>query len=289
MTRTTIADDLRASRDDFRQLVDQATTAELRVRSNGTKWTDGQLLFHMLLGHLIVRTLLWLVPRLRSPAACLLPHVRRSTQQGQPAIPRHQLSRLARRRQTPRPQRHGTPHGPRHRQPAPHPRTHHRRPTRPRDALPRRLGPLLPSVHDRRRRTWLHHPALSTPPKATHTLHRRASCDRSRTTPHSPPSRRPDRGGFARRRPTSRALRVATRWPPATLDPGHRRARGLAIGSVALPAHRRCARPRLSPCPPARIAPTANPTGARNLPAETPNPAPQPGSRCCRPRGKCRR
>jgi hypothetical protein len=50
----------------------------------------------------------------------------------------------------------------------------------------------------------------------------------------SPPSRRNDRRGFARRRPAARALRVARRWPPATLAPGHRRARGLTIGSVAL-------------------------------------------------------
>ncbi len=51
----------------------------------------------------------------------------------------------------------------------------------------------------------------------------------------SPPSRRPDGRGFARRSPAARALRVATRWPPATLAPGHRRATGLVIGSAALP------------------------------------------------------
>ena len=33
-------------------------------------------------------------------------------------------------------------------------------------------------------------------------------------------SLRPDLERFARRRPASRALSVATRWPPATLDPG---------------------------------------------------------------------
>ncbi len=51
---------------------------------------------------------------------------------------------------------------------------------------------------------------------------------------HSPATHRPDRQRSARRHPASRALRVAARWPPATLDPGHRRARGLGIGSAAL-------------------------------------------------------
>jgi hypothetical protein len=51
---------------------------------------------------------------------------------------------------------------------------------------------------------------------------------------HSPLSRRPDPGACARRRPASRAQSVAPRWPPATLDPGHRRAPGLVIGSEAL-------------------------------------------------------
>jgi len=50
----------------------------------------------------------------------------------------------------------------------------------------------------------------------------------------SPSIRRPDPEGFARHRPASRARSVAARWPPATLDPGHRRTRRLAIGSVAL-------------------------------------------------------
>ena len=61
MTPAAIADEIRAARDDFHRLVDGATTAELRRRSNGTKWTNDQLLFHMLFGYLIVRTLLWLV------------------------------------------------------------------------------------------------------------------------------------------------------------------------------------------------------------------------------------
>ncbi len=61
MTPADIIDELQAARQDFHRLVDDATTAELRGPSNGTKWTNDQLLFHMLFGYLIVRTLLWLV------------------------------------------------------------------------------------------------------------------------------------------------------------------------------------------------------------------------------------
>jgi hypothetical protein len=49
------------ARIDFRDLVGQATPADLRRRSNGTRWTNRQLLFHMLFGYLIVRTLMPLV------------------------------------------------------------------------------------------------------------------------------------------------------------------------------------------------------------------------------------
>jgi hypothetical protein len=46
---------------DFRALLTTATTADLRRKSDGTKWSNEQLLFHMLFGYLIVRTLLPLV------------------------------------------------------------------------------------------------------------------------------------------------------------------------------------------------------------------------------------
>ena len=46
---------------DFHQLVDSATGTELRAKTNGTKWTNKQLLFHMLFGFLLVRALLVLV------------------------------------------------------------------------------------------------------------------------------------------------------------------------------------------------------------------------------------
>lgn len=45
----------------FRQLVADATKADLHRRSAGTRWTNQQLLFHMLFGYLIVLRLLPLV------------------------------------------------------------------------------------------------------------------------------------------------------------------------------------------------------------------------------------
>jgi hypothetical protein len=42
----------------FHHLLDHATGAGLRRRSNGTKWANEQLLFHMLFDYLITRALL---------------------------------------------------------------------------------------------------------------------------------------------------------------------------------------------------------------------------------------
>ena len=60
-TPCSIAEEIRGARADFHRLLDGATKAELRERSDGTRWTNEQLLFHMLFGYLVVRTLLWLV------------------------------------------------------------------------------------------------------------------------------------------------------------------------------------------------------------------------------------
>jgi len=48
-------------RDDFDELVATASRDELRRPSEGTRWTNEQLLFHMLFGYLLVRVLLSLV------------------------------------------------------------------------------------------------------------------------------------------------------------------------------------------------------------------------------------
>jgi hypothetical protein len=68
MDRQAMVDEMDRARADFHHLVDAATTAELRQPSNGTKWTNDQLLFHMLFGYMLVRTLLVLVRALaRAP------------------------------------------------------------------------------------------------------------------------------------------------------------------------------------------------------------------------------
>ena len=61
MDRTDIVAEMREAAADFRVLLDTATSAELRRGSDGTKWTNEQLLFHMLFGYLVVRRLLPLV------------------------------------------------------------------------------------------------------------------------------------------------------------------------------------------------------------------------------------
>jgi hypothetical protein len=49
------------ARTSFHELLDGASVADLRRRSDGTRWNNKQLLFHMLLGYLIVRALRGLV------------------------------------------------------------------------------------------------------------------------------------------------------------------------------------------------------------------------------------
>jgi len=51
-------------------LLAAADASALRRRSNGTRWTNEQLLFHMVFGYLVVRALLplvWVVSRLPAP------------------------------------------------------------------------------------------------------------------------------------------------------------------------------------------------------------------------------
>jgi hypothetical protein len=61
MQQRDIAAEMERARVDFHHLLDNATSAELRARTNGTKWTNEQLLFHMLFGYLLVHNLLILV------------------------------------------------------------------------------------------------------------------------------------------------------------------------------------------------------------------------------------
>jgi hypothetical protein len=61
MDRQTVHEDMERARTTFHHLLHVATDTELRRPSNGTRWTNRQLLFHMLLGYLILRALLMLV------------------------------------------------------------------------------------------------------------------------------------------------------------------------------------------------------------------------------------
>jgi hypothetical protein len=59
--REAIVADLTACRVDLHELLAEATPSRLRARTHGTRWTNEQLLFHMVFGFLVVRRLLPLV------------------------------------------------------------------------------------------------------------------------------------------------------------------------------------------------------------------------------------
>jgi hypothetical protein len=59
--RQRIHDELERARADLRDLVARATPDDLRRRTRGTRWTNGQMLWHMTFGFLVVRRLLPLV------------------------------------------------------------------------------------------------------------------------------------------------------------------------------------------------------------------------------------
>jgi hypothetical protein len=59
--RESLHESLDRVRDDFHELLDSATPEDLARPTDGTRWTNEQLLFHMLLGYLIIRSLLALV------------------------------------------------------------------------------------------------------------------------------------------------------------------------------------------------------------------------------------
>lgn len=59
--RNGLAAELEGACRDLHTLLAEATPARLRRRSNGTRWTNEQLLFHMVFGFLVVRRLLPLV------------------------------------------------------------------------------------------------------------------------------------------------------------------------------------------------------------------------------------
>ena len=66
--RLAIVDELERARREFHRLLDGASKVELSKQSRGTRWTNEQLMFHMLFGYILVRVLLvivrlfWLMP-----------------------------------------------------------------------------------------------------------------------------------------------------------------------------------------------------------------------------------
>ena len=61
LDRQTVHEELERARATLHALVADASPADLRRASDGTRWTNGQLLFHMVLGYMVVRALLGLV------------------------------------------------------------------------------------------------------------------------------------------------------------------------------------------------------------------------------------
>ncbi|ONI84752.1 maleylpyruvate isomerase [Saccharothrix sp. ALI-22-I] len=61
MDKQAVHDDMERARATFHALLEQASDADLRRKSDGTRWNNEQLLFHMLLGFLVIRALLALV------------------------------------------------------------------------------------------------------------------------------------------------------------------------------------------------------------------------------------
>ena len=58
LDRAAVRAEMESARLDFHRLIADATPADLRRPSDGTRWTNRQLLFHMLFGYLVVRALL---------------------------------------------------------------------------------------------------------------------------------------------------------------------------------------------------------------------------------------
>ena len=61
MDAASVSEEMDQARLAFRELIERSGPGDLRRRSAGTRWTNRQLLFHMVFGYLVVRTLLPLV------------------------------------------------------------------------------------------------------------------------------------------------------------------------------------------------------------------------------------
>ncbi|MFJ8113174.1 DinB family protein [Streptomyces sp. NPDC096132] len=61
LDRQAIHDELERARTTFHRLLDNAAEDDLRRPTDGTRWTNEQLLFHMLFGYILIRPLLFLL------------------------------------------------------------------------------------------------------------------------------------------------------------------------------------------------------------------------------------
>jgi len=119
--RASIHQNMERARASFHQLLDEAADGDLGRGSNGTRWTNEQLHFHMLFGYLIVRALLPLVRVFgRLPDNCRQ-NLRLPPQRCQQTIRHRQLPRIMHRRNDIQPKTNGHQTRPRHRLSAPQP------------------------------------------------------------------------------------------------------------------------------------------------------------------------
>ena len=58
VNREDVTNELREAQTDFHRLIDRANPQSLRCPTDGTRWTNRQLLYHMVFGYIIVRTLM---------------------------------------------------------------------------------------------------------------------------------------------------------------------------------------------------------------------------------------
>lgn len=59
--RTALTEDLQRARTDFQHLLDVASEQDWKKPTESTRWTNEQLLFHLVFGYMVVRRLLFLV------------------------------------------------------------------------------------------------------------------------------------------------------------------------------------------------------------------------------------
>jgi len=61
LERQEIHDELRQRRETFHAILESSTASQLRQPSNGTRWKNEQLLFHMLFGYIVVVALIRII------------------------------------------------------------------------------------------------------------------------------------------------------------------------------------------------------------------------------------